>query len=188
MVSLASGALISGGAISTAGGGTVGPAAGNSNDTLNNVTITAGSTYTIGGNAATALTGTITNQGTIALTAGTGNATLLVSDDYPYSRTTMTLTGGGTVALSNSANNLIYDPSGHPYGTLVNANNLIAGAGNIGDGNLVLDNQAAGTIDADQTLPADSATVVLHQRRPDRGDGRPGRWNCRPVSRKPPER
>ena len=57
------------------------------------------------------------------------------------------MTGSGKVTLSNNAGNLI-GSNGAPA-TLTNVNNTIAGAGTIGDGNLILINQ--GVIDANQS-------------------------------------
>jgi hypothetical protein len=64
----------------------------------------------------------------------------------------VTLTGSGAVLLSNSAGNVIHDPFAGT-GLLVNVNNTIAGAGNIGNGQMALDNQASGTINADLSTP-----------------------------------
>ncbi len=48
----------------------------------------------------------------------------------------LTLTGGGTVSMGNSANNYIF---GSPNtGTLTNKNNTIQGSGNIGNNQLTL--------------------------------------------------
>ena len=86
------------------------------------------------------ITGTINNTGTIALNATGNGADLAVV-------TSATLTGSGKVTLSNNAGNLI-GSNGAPA-TLTNVNNTIAGAGTIGDGNLILINQ--GVIDANQS-------------------------------------
>ncbi len=58
----------------------------------------------------------------------------------------VTLQGGGTLELADSAENIVEGP-----GTLTNLDDTIAGAGTIGDG-LALDNQALGTIDATGTV------------------------------------
>ena len=91
----------------------------------------------------TTLVGTITNHGTILVSA-VGNYT-----DLQLSGSSVTLTGGGIVQLSNNANNRIFDPLGSA--TLVNVNNTIEGAGYIGLGLMSLDNQAGGTINANQS-------------------------------------
>jgi hypothetical protein len=61
----------------------------------------------------------------------------------------LTLSGGGTVSMGNSANNLIFGSPG--AGTLTNMNNIIQGAGNIGNNSLVFIND--GTVMANQTTP-----------------------------------
>ena len=137
---------VTGGTLSTASGGVI-QSAGNTTDTLANLTISAGSTYTGSNNTVTYLAGTIVNAGTIALDGG-GNGTEL---RIPGGGTT-TLEGGGTVSLSNSANNIIRDAD-NGSGTLINVDNTITGAGDIGNGQMSLDNQAGGTIDADQSTP-----------------------------------
>jgi hypothetical protein len=107
------------------------------------LTILAGSTWTGGLNTTTDLLGTLINQGTIQLNAGSGNNTFL------NIAANTTLQGGGTVMLNNGDNN------GRPYiqqtsggVTLTNVDNLILGAGTIGNGGLTLDNAAGGTVDA----------------------------------------
>jgi hypothetical protein len=98
-------------------------------------------------NSSLTLLGTIANQGTLLIGAG-GNGT-----DLRAGSLSTILTGGGQVVLTDSPNNLIQSDTTTVHGTetifeLVNVNNTIAGAGQIGGGQLVLDNQAAGTIDA----------------------------------------
>ena len=67
--------------------------------------------------------GTLVNAGTISLNS-TGNNTYLRPLDGP-----ITLSGGGTLLLSNSANNWIYQQNG---GSLINLDNTIRGSGNLG--------------------------------------------------------
>ena len=107
------------------------------------LTLLSGGTWTGGLNTTTVVLGTLTNQGNIQLNAGSGNNTFLnIAADT-------TLQGGGTVTLNNGDNN------GRPYiqqtsggVTLTNVDNLILGAGTIGNGGLTLDNAAGGTVDA----------------------------------------
>ena len=87
-----------------------------------------------------AVTGTIDNTGTISLLS-TNDATELV-----IGSPTLTLTGGGSVALSDNSGNYIFGAAGTD--TLDNVNNTISGAGHLGDGQLTLVNAAAGIIDA----------------------------------------
>ncbi len=88
--------------------------------------------------------GTLDNTGTIRLDS-TVSPTYLQCSDEP-----LTLTGGGTIALSNAANNLIYRDGN---GSLVNIDNNIRGSGRIGwtSAPTNIDNQ--GTIVADQSVP-----------------------------------
>ena len=91
----------------------------------------------------TTLMGTIANTGTIQLNSS-GTQTDLV-----HGRCAVTLTGGGTVTLSNSDNNGIYGAVATDV--LTNVNNTIQGSGFIGNAQMGLVNQ--GTIDANQSTP-----------------------------------
>ena len=138
---------VNGGTLNTAAGGTM---ATSGNSTLNNVTIGAGSTYTGADGTLTYLGGTITNQGTI-----TGSGSYFGSELRVAAGTTTTLQGGGTVALSNFTNNYVRDADAGT-GALVNVDNTITGAGQLGNGQLGLDNRAGGTINAN----ASNALVI----------------------------
>ncbi|MBB6489329.1 type I secretion C-terminal target domain-containing protein [Rhizobium lusitanum] len=83
--------------------------------------------------------GTLDNTGSIHITS-TGSET-----DLEIVQRGLTLTGGGTVTLSDNAANIIFGSSDHV--TLTNVDNTISGAGKLGDGHLTLVN--AGTIIAD---------------------------------------
>ena len=85
------------------------------------------------------LEGSVDNTGTISLPAL--DAKLLVSG-------TVTLTGPGSIILADaSLSNEILGVTASD--TLVNDGNTIAGSGDLGGGQMVLVNQAGGTIDAD---------------------------------------
>ncbi|MFN0011321.1 MAG: hypothetical protein ACKVS8_06720, partial [Phycisphaerales bacterium] len=116
--------------------------------------------------------GTLSNQGLIDMRAA-GNGT-----DF-YLSTNLLLTGGGTIALSNSVNNQIYDVTGGQQGrTLTNVNNTITGSGRLGLNTISIVNQAAGSILAtsssgitidpgntfinEGTLIASGGTVTIH--------------------------
>jgi fibronectin-binding autotransporter adhesin len=101
--------------------------------TLNGVTISAGSTYNVGGQ--TFLEGTITNNGTITVP----NTTLTISGG-----TGVTLTGGGTVIMSNDA--FFNQASGGL--TLDNVNNTIEGTGQLGQNGMAFINESGGTVNA----------------------------------------
>jgi fibronectin-binding autotransporter adhesin len=88
------------------------------------------------GNSLTVNGGTLSNAGLLGLSSF-GGATRLVFG------TTATLTGGGTVSLSNNANNTITSAN-----ALTNVNNTIEGAGTV---LLSLLNQ--GTVNANQSTP-----------------------------------
>ncbi|MER9587036.1 Ig-like domain-containing protein [Mesorhizobium sp. M0276] len=93
-------------------------------------------TMTIGDGALLPLSGTINNTGLISLDS-TGGDTLLQIIQHG-----VTLQGGGQILLSDSAANIISGTG--PDVTLVNVDNTISGAGQLGGGMLGLDNQ--GTI------------------------------------------
>jgi hypothetical protein len=100
------------------------------------------------------IAGTIENLGTIILESG-GNST-----DLRVDNTTATLTGGGTIVMNHPAVRIL-DEVGSPNGTLVNEDNTIQGVGNVGAGQLVLVNGAAGVIEANVlngTLTIDQMT------------------------------
>jgi fibronectin-binding autotransporter adhesin len=118
----------------------------NVTDTIVNLTIGGGNLLNFQNNTQLTVTGsTITNSnstgsGGITMSAGGNNTNLIIGAN-------VTLTGGGTVTMGNSVNNRIYGVAGSDV--LTNANNLIQGSGNIGVGQMGLNNQ--GTIDANQT-------------------------------------
>ncbi|RUX41956.1 adhesin [Mesorhizobium sp. M7A.F.Ca.US.014.04.1.1] len=93
-------------------------------------------TMTIGDGALLPLSGMINNSGLISLDS-TGGETLLQIIQHG-----VTLQGGGQILLSDSAANVISGTG--PDVTLVNVDNTISGAGQLGGGMLSLDNQ--GTI------------------------------------------
>jgi hypothetical protein len=88
------------------------------------------------------LGGTFVNAGSVTLD-GSANPTRLELDG------SLTLSGGGKVILSDSADNAIV--TNGSAATLTNAGNAITGAGTIGDAHLTLVN--SGTIDANMGLP-----------------------------------
>ena len=129
---------INGGTLNTASGGLI-QASGN--PTLNGVT-NAG-TYQLPNNNSTFLTGTITNNGSIQLNS-VGNVTSLEANGA------VTLTGAGTVTLSDNIQNYLLEAA--PGGSLTNVNNTISGSGNIGNGAMAFTNQAAGVVNATSAL------------------------------------
>jgi len=118
----------------------------NMSATIDNLTIDSGDS--LGINTGQTLTlasgagaGTISNAGSLTLNATTSITQLRVSGGD------VSLTGGGTVTLSNNANNRIIGAVSTDR--LINVDNTIQGAGNIGGNNMALTNQ--GLIDANQT-------------------------------------
>lgn len=144
-----SGATISGGTLSSSGSGLFRVTSASSLDGSASTLSLTGEMLVLNGVELT-LKGTIENSGTLTLTS-TGSFTNLRPSDGP-----VTLTGGGAVSLSNHANNRIFAAGG---GSLVNADNTLAGAGQIGLGQTTISNN--GTIIAN--LPTD---LIL---RPDAG-------------------
>ncbi len=113
--------------------------------TLDNATIVIGSTDLVLNNNNIYLTGTLTNAGTL-FDDSTGNETGIILDSP-----TVTLLGGGILLLSDNANNRLFG-NGAGTGALVNIDNTIAGAGqigiNAGGQAIALTNEVAGVIDA----------------------------------------
>jgi hypothetical protein len=110
---------------------------------------------TIGDGAMLPLSGIIDNTGTIAL-EGSGDDTLL-----QLIQTGVTLKGGGQVILSDDDHNIIAGTASNV--TLDNVDNLISGAGQIGQGSLTLSNEDRGTIDAtgSHALVIDTGTNAI---------------------------
>ncbi len=136
---------IVGGTLNGSGGGFVETASGH-NSTLSGVTIAG--TFAAVNNSATTISGTITNNGTIAL-GSIGNFTQL----QIAGGQTVTLNGGGAVTLTDNSNNFIQDAAAGT-GKLINVDNTISGAGQLGNGRLAFDNQTHGVINANQLTNA----------------------------------
>jgi hypothetical protein len=119
------------------------------------ITIAASTTVQVADNNNLFLLGTIDNLGTLAENS-TGDTTSIILDSA-----TVSLTGGGTLLLSDSGANRIFGNSGADE-TLININNTIEGAGQIGINNsnnpLALTNESAGVIDANQSVALVIAT------------------------------
>jgi hypothetical protein len=134
----------------TIGGGTLSASAGNTillaNSTLDGTTheLTLDLNVAVTRSTNLSLLGSIANTGTIAMLASGGYGTnLYVGPGAAVG--TVTLTGSGAITMSSESNNSIL--AGFAGDTLVNLNNTISGAGQIGNGGaLALVNDA--TIDA----------------------------------------
>jgi hypothetical protein len=139
-VQLQNGIIISGGTLNTSGTGLVETINGNT-ATLENVT-NAGN-YVLGNDSQNTLVGTITNNGNINM-GSVGNGTFFLLSGN------VTLSGTGTLTMSNNANNIIEGASG--AGTEVLTNNInISGTGDIGNSQTILVNTTSGTINANQS-------------------------------------
>jgi hypothetical protein len=127
----------------------------NVSGTVNNLTIGSTSVLNFNNNNSLTIDGTtITNSnktgtGGIILNSA-GNLT-----DWIIGSSAVTLTGGGTVTLSNNLENRIYGAVAADV--LTNANNTIQGSGQLGVGQMGLINQSAGIIDANQ-----STALTIH--------------------------
>ena len=116
-----------------AGAGTIETASG-ATGTLRNDTISHGTTYTTPDNAVTVLQGAIANNGAIDVTATTDNTDLVITG-------ATTLSGTGSVVLSDAATNRIYSDTA---GSVLDNQQTISGAGEIfSNGNLSLLNDTA---------------------------------------------
>ena len=141
-VDLISGSVIRGGTLTNAGGLFELPASNTTTfDGSSNGSLTFIGAFEERLNSTTVLIGTIVNNGTFKLDATDGNNVVLNFSGV------VTLTGGGTILMSQGAGGLpILNNSN--FGQLINVNNLIEGAGQIGNNGLVFTNQAAGVINA----------------------------------------
>ncbi|WP_328824722.1 beta strand repeat-containing protein [Mesorhizobium neociceri] len=110
-------------------------------------------TMTIGDGAMLPLTGTINNSGLISLDSA-GSDTLLQVIQHG-----VTLQGGGQILLSDSATNIISGTG--PDVTLVNVDNTISGAGQLGGGMLSLDNLGTIIATGSQALVIDTGGSVV---------------------------
>lgn len=151
-------AVINGGTLNSVNGGVL-QTIPNGIATLNGVTLSTGSTYTTGNNTDLFLSGTITNKGAINMTSGANNTILGLNTDT-------TLTGGGTLTLAQSGGGAAIVQQQVSGLTLTNHDNLIQGAGIIGNGGLALVNESAGVINANvsgQTLLLDGSGGVTNK-------------------------
>jgi HPt (histidine-containing phosphotransfer) domain-containing protein len=146
-------ATIQGGSLVNSTGGTLETIGSSALDgtTQGALTISTGSVYTASNNTTTTLYGSIVNDGTLLLNGGNGaNGFLSIGN-------AVTLTGGGVVTLSTQPGGGEAYLQGNNQ-TLTNVNNTIQGTGYIGNGNLVLVNDAI----VDATPEGGSAGLVLN--------------------------
>jgi len=165
-VQLFYGGDIQGGTLNTLNGGTMETASGNT-ATLDGsshgaLTLSKGSTYTSPLNTQTLILGVINNNGGIVLDGGAGTNTEMTLQ----TNTTLQGAGGGTVTLSTASSpaggNAFIQGNGL---TLTNTNNILRGAGIIGNGSLSLINGAGGTLLANspgQTLLINGSGTITN--------------------------
>ena len=110
-------------------------------------------TITIGDGALLPMSGTLDNTGTIAL-LGSGDTTLLQIIQHG-----LTLTGGGSLTLSDSASNVVAGTLASV--SLTNIDNTIAGAGQLGAGSLTLINGGSILANGVHALVIDTGSNVV---------------------------
>jgi hypothetical protein len=141
---------VTGGILTTSGSGEVRNAG---SVTLNGLTNSG--VYTQPNNQSTTLIGTINNTGSILLNSAGNSTDLIVSGGD------VTLTGGGVVTFSNNVANRIRALVGTD--SLINQDNTISGAGNIGVNTMGFVNRGAVDANVSNTLTIDpSATGVIN--------------------------
>ncbi len=145
-VDLTNNATIVGGLVTTTGGGVIDTTGTGALDGMDDGTLTNAGTVQVNDNTSLYLYGTINNTGTLAM-AGVTNATVT---NMIVGSSTVDLTGGGQVTLSNDTGNRIYGVNGNVE--LVNVNNTISGSGQIGLNQLQFINEAGGVINANQPV------------------------------------
>jgi hypothetical protein len=137
---------IQGGTLLTAAGGTIETVSASGLDGITNGVLNNKGIVLVNSQTRLDLAGVINNTGTINVDqeGNSGSTSIRLTSQE------VTLTGTGKVLLSPNALNQIYSSSGS--NTLINVNNTIAGAGQLGAGQLTLVNQAAGNINANQAV------------------------------------
>jgi hypothetical protein len=143
-----SGGTIQGGTLKTANGGVIQTVGGNGGlDGITAGVLTNNGTVLVNDLTILSLAGTINNAGTIFedQVSTNGGTRIYITNQ------TVTLLGRGHLVMSNSGGNQIFG-NGGGYGNnqLVNHDNTISGAGQLGAGQLTLVNENGGIINADQ--------------------------------------
>ncbi|MFC3533651.1 type I secretion C-terminal target domain-containing protein [Vogesella facilis] len=105
---------------------------------------------TIADGAILPLGGVMDNSGSIVLGAAGGDARLEVLVE------SLTLQGGGQLVLSDDANNIVF--GGAANATLINVDNTISGAGQLGGGQMTLVNHASIIADGSNALLLDTGS------------------------------
>jgi hypothetical protein len=142
-------ATVLGGNLRISGGGQIVTADRGSLLDSASATINNQGAVSVANNTSINLQGTLNNTGSINLQSA-GNLT-----ELKITASNATLSGGGTVVLSDNSQNYVYGAAASTV--LTNANNTISGAGQLGNGQLTLVNQAAGVINGNA-----SNTLVIN--------------------------
>ena len=127
-----------GGSLKTQGTGSIQATANGMLDGKTSAVSLSGSLTVVNTNVLT-VAGSVANSGTLTINGGASTTQVQLSANT-------TLSGGGQVVMTDSANNYFWGQAAAD--TLVNVDNTISGAGNIGNGQLILTNSAAGVINA----------------------------------------
>ena len=154
-VAFGSSADVQGGTLTSASSGLVNSlqSTGVTLDGTTHGALTIVGTYTEQANSTTVVSGTINNTGTILMNVTTGSNVVMTFSSV------VTLTGGGTINMSKGgAGSPIFNNSNN--GQLLNVNNLIEGAGEIGNNGLLFTNQAAGVVNANTNNINGAALVI----------------------------
>ncbi len=145
-VNLNNSATIFGGTLQSENGGSIqntGTAALNGSTSAGAVTLVAGTALAVQNNTTLGVQGSIVNNGTLSLNS-INNSTAL--DVLGAAGSSATLSGTGTLTMSNNGNNLIYGANGS---NIFTNEETIQGSGNIGDNQMAFVNKS--TVNADQT-------------------------------------
>ncbi|KLK92625.1 hypothetical protein AA309_13070 [Microvirga vignae] len=117
------------------------------------VAIAEGTTMSLGDGSMLPLSGVITNAGELTMNSTGGDTLLqLIKED-------VTFTGGGAITLSDSSSNVIQGTGMQIK--LTNVDNTISGSGQIGAGQMILDNQGTITATGMNALVIDTGTNAV---------------------------
>ena len=139
------GSTIEGGTLKTANGGVIQTVGGNGSlDGITFGVLNNQGSIQVNDQTILSLSGTINNTGTI----NSDQESTSGSTQIRVASQTVTLKGGGKLTMSNNGLNEVFGNSGNNQ--LVNVDNTISGAGQLGAAQLTLINQSKGVINADQ--------------------------------------
>ncbi len=147
-----SGAIVDGGILRASNGGLIDVIGAS---TLKNLPASLDADVQVNNGVTLTLVGSIHNIGTIDVNASTASTGLSINDGD------VTLTGGGTIILSDDVDNRV--TGNNAANRLINEDNTIEGAGNIGNNSIGLLNRSLIDANATATLTVDpSSTGVVN--------------------------